>query len=95
MQSCRSIYTAGKTAAEFQTERLLQDAVIRNLEIMGEASNNLLHLFPAVLTQFPGIPFAAIYGMRNMLTHGYFAMDLDVIWRVIEQDIPDLRNNWN
>lgn len=84
-------YTHGKTEATFHAERLLQDAVIRNLEVLGEAANNLLRFFPAAITQFPGIPFAAIYGMRNMLTHGYFAIDLDVVWRVVEQDVPDLR----
>lgn len=41
--------------------------------------------------KFPGIPFAAIYAMRNQLSHGYFAIDLDVIWKVIERDIPELR----
>ena len=41
--------------------------------------------------KFPGTPFAAIYGMRNQLSHGYFAIDLDVIWKVIERDVPSLQ----
>jgi uncharacterized protein with HEPN domain len=41
--------------------------------------------------KYPGIPFAAIYALRNQLSHGYFAIDLDVVWKVIERDVPDLR----
>jgi uncharacterized protein with HEPN domain len=70
----------------------LQDGVVRNFEILGEASRNFLDAVPDASSRFPGIPFAAIYGMRNQLSHGYFAVDLDVVWKVIERDIPDLRN---
>jgi uncharacterized protein with HEPN domain len=41
--------------------------------------------------RFPEIPFAAIYAMRNQLVHGYFMVDLQVVWNVIERDIPQLR----
>jgi uncharacterized protein with HEPN domain len=66
--------------------------VVRNFEILGEASRNFLDAVPDSPLKFPGIPFAAIYGMRNQLSHGYFSIDLDVVWKVIERDIPDLRN---
>ena len=85
-------YIRGKIAADFLTDRLLQDGVVRNFEILGEASKNLLDAVPDASAKFPGIPFAAIYGMRNQLSHGYFAIDLDVVWKVIERDIPSLRN---
>lgn len=65
--------------------------MIRNVEILGEASRNLLDSLPEVATRFPAIPFAAIYAMRNQLSHGYFAVDLDVVWKVIERDIPVLQ----
>jgi uncharacterized protein with HEPN domain len=65
--------------------------VIRNFEILGEAAKSLLSAIPDASTKFPGIPFAAIYGMRNQLSHGYFAIDLDVVWKVVERDIPSLR----
>ena len=84
-------YVRGKTANDFLTERLLQDGIVRNFEILGEASRNLLNAVPDAPSKLPGIPFAAIYGMRNQLSHGYFAIDLDVVWKVIERDIPDLR----
>jgi uncharacterized protein with HEPN domain len=84
-------YSRGKIAEDFLTNRLFQDGVVRNIEILGEASKNLLNAVPDASTRFPGIPFAAIYGMRNQLSHGYFAVDLDVVWKVIQRDIPDLR----
>jgi|SRR5271168_5032074 len=85
-------YTRGKSLNEFRADRLLQDGVIRNIEILGEASRKLLDAGPDIASKFPGIPFAAIYGMRNQVSHGYFAIDLDVVWKVIERDIPTLRN---
>jgi uncharacterized protein with HEPN domain len=85
-------YMHSKSTADFLSDRLLQDGVVRNFEILGEASRNLLNAVPDASATFPGIPFAAIYGMRNQLSHGYFAIDLDVVWKVIERDIPNLRN---
>jgi uncharacterized protein with HEPN domain len=85
-------YLAGKTLAEFLEDRLLQDGVARNIEILGEASKRMLDAVPDAVTKFPGIPFSAIYAMRNQLSHGYFSIDLELVWRVVEKDIPDLRN---
>lgn len=84
-------YTRGKSADDFLSDRLLQDGVVRNVEILGEASRNLLNTIPGATAKYPGIPFEAIYAMRNQLAHGYFVIDLDVVWKVIERDIPDLR----
>ena len=83
-------YTRGKSASDFLSDRLLQDGVVRNVEVLGEASRNLLSAVPDATTKYPGIPFAAIYAMRNQVSHGYFVIDLDVVWKVIERDIPDL-----
>lgn len=80
--------TMGKTAEEFLAEELLQDGVIRNFEILGEASRNLLEAAPEFASLYPGIPFAAIYGMRNQLSHGYFGVDLDTVWRVSSATFP-------
>ena len=69
----------------------MQDAVIRNIEILGEASRKLLESVPDVTTRFGTIPFTAINAMRNQLAHGYFAVDLDIVWKVIERDLPELK----
>jgi len=84
-------YMDNKRVEDLLSDRLLQDGIVRNFEILGEASKNLLDAVPNASAKFPGIPFAAIYGMRNQLSHGYFAIDLDVVWKVIERDIPSLR----
>ena len=84
-------YARGKSPRDFLADRLIQDGVVRNIEILGEASRNLLDAIPDAATRFPGIPFGAIYGMRNQLAHGYFAIDLDLGWKVVERDIPALR----
>lgn len=85
------LYTQGKAHEDFLSDLLLQDAIVRNFEVLGEAAHNVLEAAPGAPAQFPRIPFAAIYGMRNQLSHGYFAIDLDVVWKVIERDLPALR----
>ncbi|HTW79133.1 MAG TPA: DUF86 domain-containing protein [Terracidiphilus sp.] len=84
-------YLAGKTLAEFLEDRLLQDGVVRNIEVLGEASKRMLDAVPDAVIKLPGIPFTAIYAMRNQLSHGYFSIDLDLVWKVVEKDIPDLK----
>ncbi len=84
-------YTQGKNAEVFLSDQLLQDAVVRNFEVLGEASRKLLDAMPDAAARFRDIPFAAIYGMRNQLSHGYFAIDWDTVWKTIERDLPALR----
>jgi uncharacterized protein with HEPN domain len=61
------------------------------LRFLAKLPGNFLNAVPDAAARFKRIPFAAIYGMRNQLSHGYFAIDLDVVWKVIERDIPNLR----
>ena len=84
------LYTADKTYTDFESDRLLQDGVLRNIEILGEASRRVLEVHPDAETRFPGIPFAAIYAMPNQLSHGYFTVDLGIVWKVVERDLPVL-----
>lgn len=84
------LYLRDKDRADFLSDQLLQDAIVRNFEILGEAARNVLESVPDAPEKFPGIPFAAIYGMRNQLSHGYFAIDFDIVWNVVERDLPAL-----
>jgi uncharacterized protein with HEPN domain len=84
-------YTAGVTQEQFVANQMLQDAVVRNIEIIGEASNNLLEVGPEFAAKYPSIPFAQIYGMRNRVSHGYFAVSTAMIWDSVQVDVPDLR----
>jgi uncharacterized protein with HEPN domain len=84
-------YTSGVTEEQFVANRMLQDAVVRNIEIIGEAENNLLEGGSEFAARYPSIPFARIYGMRNRVSHGYFAVSTAMIWDSVQLDIPELR----
>jgi uncharacterized protein with HEPN domain len=84
-------YTAGVTEEQFVANQMLQDAVVRNNEIVGEASNNLLEVGPEFAAKYPSIPFAQIFGMRNRVTHGYFAVSTAMIWDSVQVDVPEPR----
>lgn len=76
-------------AAFFANEEK-QDAVIRNLEIIGEAAGNIQRHFPEFATRYPDLPLKAAYSTRNALAHGYFKVDLSIVWKTIERDLPPL-----
>ena len=84
-------YTKGMGRKEFSADTMVQDAVIRNVEIIGEATNNLLEVTPDIGARYPSIPFVQIRGMRNRVAHGYFAVSLSMIWDTVQMDIPELR----
>ncbi len=78
-------YTAGLDETSFRASRLLQDAVVRNIEILGEAARNILKHCPELAREHDDIPWQDIYGMRNRLSHGYFVvggLDLRVFRKV-------------
>ncbi len=72
----------------FLTNSLIQDAVLRNLEIVGEASNKLVRYHDEFIKQYPDVPWEDMYWMRNRISHGYFSIDFEIIWKTIEQDLP-------
>lgn len=72
----------------FVAERIRQDAVIRKLEIIGEA---VKQLSDATKNRRPEIPWKQIAGMRDRLTRDYFGVDLALVWRVVERDLPALK----
>lgn len=84
-------HTAGVDAAEFAASELVQDAVIRNLEVIGEAANNIQRVDPVFTTAHSQVPWAVMYAMRNRLTHGYDTVDMAVVWKVVERDLPLLK----
>ncbi|MDB5843235.1 MAG: hypothetical protein JWP79_545 [Polaromonas sp.] len=84
-------YTAGMDLSAFTVDRKTQDAVIRNLEVIGEACNNVIKNHSAFASSHSSVPWGFAYEMRNALSHGYFAVDLDIVWRTTQQDLPGLR----
>jgi uncharacterized protein with HEPN domain len=84
-------YTAGKSAMDFAASTFLQDAVLRNLGIIGEAARRLLTDSPEFAARHPEIPLAKIYATRNRITHAYEEVDLGIVWNLIQYDMPDLK----
>jgi uncharacterized protein with HEPN domain len=83
-------YTKNMTELTFIQNQLVQDAVIRNFEIIGESSQNIKKHFPDFAIKHSDLPLNFAYEMRNALAHGYFNVDLEIVWRTIEKDIPKL-----
>ena len=81
-------FTANMPEATFMDDTRTQDAVIRNLEILGDAARNVMHRHPEFARAHPSVPWRRAYEMRNAVSHGYFAVDLDTIWRTIRDDLP-------
>lgn len=83
-------YTADLDEVGFLNSELVQDAVIRNIEIIGEASNNIQRVDMAFATQHNDIPWQVMYTMRNRVAHGYDKVDLEIVWKTIQGDLPTL-----
>lgn len=74
----------------FLRSELVQDAVIRNIEILGEASNNVQRVAPDFVAQHGDIPWQVMYTMRNRVAHAYHKVDLEIVWKTIRNDLPAL-----
>ena len=71
----------------FLQSELVQDAVIRNLEVVGEASRNIQVQFPEFAAASPQLPLASAYQMRNAGSHGYLKVDLGIVWQTVQSDL--------
>lgn len=80
-------FTKGVDLNSFQADVMRQDAIIRRIEIIGEASSNLSDEFKE---KHGEIPWALIKGMRNRLVHEYNEVDLELVWTTSQEDIPHL-----
>jgi uncharacterized protein with HEPN domain len=83
-------YTEELDEVTFLQNELVQDAVIRNMEILGEASYNIQKHFPEIAAQHPELPLAFAYQMRNAVAHGYFKVDYEIVWKTIHVDLPTM-----
>ena len=70
--------------------KMIQDAVIRNLEIIGEATKKLT---PYLKDRRPEVPWNRIAGMRDVLIHDYFEVDLQIVWDVVKNRLPELKEH--
>ena len=79
---------AARGRRDFVDDELIQTYVVHNLQIFGEAA---FKLSPEYRQQHPEIPWAKIMGMRHILVHDYFQIDLEIVWAVVEKELPTLK----
>jgi uncharacterized protein with HEPN domain len=79
--------STGKTRQDLDSERLLNLALTRLLEMLGEAANRVPE---EVRNQYPDLPWLQMIAARNRLIHGYDSVDFDILWVIIQTDLPDL-----
>ncbi len=81
-------YLGDSSYGEFSKNDMLIDAVVRELEIIGEAANNFSEEFK---NHYPNIPFRDITDMRNFLIHEYFGVNTKIVWETCQTNLPDLK----
>jgi uncharacterized protein with HEPN domain len=69
----------------------IQDAVVRNIEIIGEAAGRIQRMDPEFFTSHPELPWTEMRGMRNKMVHNYFDVDWKVVWSTVKSDLPTLK----
>jgi uncharacterized protein with HEPN domain len=80
-------YSDGLTFEQFQLQDMVFDAVVRNLEIIGEAAK---HLPPGGTAMMSDVDWSKVAGFRDVIVHGYFGLDAHVIWDVVQSKLPVL-----
>ncbi len=86
-------YTQGMDETGFAGNPLVQDAVIRNFEVLGEASRNIDRNDQAFSKAHPELSLGQAYRLRNAVIHGYFLVDLAILWKTIQIDLPTMKGH--
>lgn len=85
-------FSKSLTKEKFKSNKLIQNAIIRSLEIIGEAVKNIPDSFK---DEYQDIPWKNIAGFRDILSHAYFGVNLERVWKIIEIDLPKLKEEIN
>lgn len=80
-------FAKGRSRSSLKSDRMLTLALLKELELIGEAASKITESFRS---RHPTVPWSAIVATRNRLIHGYFDIDLDIVWRTIEGELPAL-----
>lgn len=81
-------YTKGLSSKDFEADWKTVDAVVRNLEIIGEAAKNMPE---EIIEKYPEIPWSSMVSMRNKVIHEYFGVDVEILWKTTKEDLPLLK----
>ena len=84
-------YTVGMDGPAYLSDKKTRDAVVRNLEVIGEACNNITRHHAQFAGSHSEVPWNFAYEMRNALAHGYFKIDQNIVWQTVQADLPSLR----
>ena len=80
-------FSNGRNRDDLDVDRQLVLALVKAVEIVGEAASRTSE---ATRNELPGVPWESIIGMRNRLVHAYYAINLDILWSTVQEDLPDL-----
>lgn len=83
-------YTHAMSESAFLENEQVQDAVLRNIEIIGEAARNIVRADPDFVSRHSEVPWEEVYLMRNRICHGYFSVDLEIVWHTVQRYLPEL-----
>jgi uncharacterized protein with HEPN domain len=81
------LFAQGRSRDDLESDRMLVLAIVKSIEIIGEAANQVSDVTQAAHTS---IPWGAIVAMRNRLIHGYFDINLDIVWSTVDRELPPL-----
>ena len=84
-------FTEGMTQADFEQDKRTQQAVVMSLIVLGEAATKVMDQHPAFAAEHSHIPWRSMRGMRNRIAHGYFDINLEVVWGTVQTALPTLK----
>lgn len=85
-------FTEGMAQADFVQDKRTQQAVVMSLIVSGEAATKVMDQYPAFAEHHPQIQWRSMRGMRNRIAHGYFDINLDVVWETVQSSLPLLKS---
>ncbi|WP_413988642.1 DUF86 domain-containing protein [Labrys okinawensis] len=85
-------FVEGMSKAEFLSDKKTQNAVVMSLVIIGEAASRITEVAPDFIEEHTHVPWRAMRGMRNRITHGYFGTDFVLVWETVQSALPELIN---
>ncbi len=87
-QAC--VYVEGMDREQFLADPRTQQAVAMNIVIVGEVAAKLIERLPERLHAYPHVPWTSMKGMRNRIAHGYFTIDMGLVWETVQRSLPSL-----
>ena len=83
-------FVDGLGKEDFLADRRTQSAVVMSLVVIGEAATKVMDRYPEFADRHPDVPWRSMRGMRNRIAHGYFEINLDVVWDTVQTALPEL-----